>query len=166
VSSSIADHPYSATRREHTLDTSYADFTRRLESLLGAMDVDALREIATASPEDARKKLASFVGPAGFALFQKLDHGGLLTSLTGRRTCAATYVFGNALIAIEMTKHAPRAGLYVPLRLHVNEVEPGRVIVTYDIPSATMAQFGSAEVNAVAEELDAKVEELVADAAG
>jgi uncharacterized protein (DUF302 family) len=108
-----------------------------------------------------RETLASFVGPYDFSLFQTIDHGGLRTALAGEPTRATTYVFGNALIAVEMTKHEPRAGLYVPLRLYVQEIEPGRVMVTYDVPSASMAQFALAAVDEVARALDEKVQRLL-----
>src|SRR5262245_10312068 len=54
-------------------------------------------------------------GPLDFTLFQKLDHGAIVTALGGRHCGATTYVFDNALIAVEMTRHVPRGGLYVPL---------------------------------------------------
>lgn len=158
-------HSYAATRVERALDVTYEHFARGLESLLGTMNVGALHDIRTTSPEDARAGLSKYVGPSGFALFQEIDHGALLTAFTGRATRATCYVFGNALIAIEMTKHESRVGLYVPLRLFVQELAAGRVMVTYDLPSATLAQFGSPEVDAVARTLDAKVERLIAEAA-
>ncbi len=129
------------------------------------MDVAFLQQMASHSPESARERHGSLEGASGFVLFQRLDHGTLLTVLGGRPTRATTYVFGNALVAVEMTKHAPRVGLYVPLRLFVHELEPGRVAVTYDVPSRTIAQYASPEVDSVAQDLDAKVEQLVAAAA-
>jgi hypothetical protein len=72
-----------------------------------------------------------------------------------------TYVFGNALIAVEMTKHVTRAGLYVPLRLMVEAIDGPRVRVTYDLPSSLMAPFGSGDVNTVARGLDEKVERIL-----
>jgi uncharacterized protein (DUF302 family) len=162
---SYVDHPYAAIRREHTLDIDYDAFTHRLESLLGTMDLALLREMASRSPESARETLASLAGTSGFVLFQRLDHGTLLTVLGGRPTRATTYVFGNVLIAVEMTKQAPRVGLYVPLRMFVYEVARGRVAVTYDVASHALAQYGSSEVDSVARALDAKVERLVTEAA-
>ena len=76
---------------------------------------------------------------------------------------ATTYVFGNALIAAEMTRHDVRAGLYVPLRLLVRENSADEVLVTYDQPSATLAQFHRAEIDAVARSLDDKVQRLIAE---
>jgi uncharacterized protein (DUF302 family) len=152
---------YEATRLELTFDVSHAAFTSAFEGFLGRMDVDALNGLATQSPQAVRAKLSSFVGPLDFTLFQKLDHGGLLTAFTGKPVRATTYVFGNALIAIEMTKHDARVGLYVPLRLFVHEIGERRVVVTYDLPSSTMAQFASPEVDVVARTLDEKVSRLL-----
>jgi uncharacterized protein (DUF302 family) len=151
-----------AVRREHALEIDYDAFTHSLESLLGTMDVPFLREMASRSSESVRETLTSIEGTSGFVLSQRLDHGTLLTMLGGRPTRATTYVFGNVLIAVEMTKHAPRVGLYVPLRMFVYELARGRVAVTYDVPSHAFAHYGSAEVDSVARGLDTKVERLVA----
>jgi uncharacterized protein (DUF302 family) len=152
---------YQATRRETTYEVSYPAFTKAFESLLGRMTVDASSDLVQVGAEAARAKLAAVVGPLDFTLFQKLDHGAVLTALTPTPASAMLYVFGNALIAVEMTKHDARAGLYVPLRMIVQQVAPQRVLVTYDLPSALMAQFGSPAIDAVARSLDQKVERLL-----
>jgi uncharacterized protein (DUF302 family) len=161
---SASTHPYAAIRVERVWDLPYELYVRRLESLLGAMDPDVLAGLVTLDAGQATRVLTRFVGPSGFAIFQKLDHGALLTAFTGRPTRATTYVFGNALIAIEMTKHVSEVGLYVPLRMFVEEIGPQRVRVTYDLPSATLGQFASPAVNAVAADLDRKVDALVSRA--
>jgi uncharacterized protein (DUF302 family) len=152
-------HP--VTQIEIIVETSLRDFTRAFESLLGRTPVEVFEELSSLSPKAGRARLASFVGPLDFVLFQTIDHGRLVTALTGRRCEATTYVFGNALIAIEMTRHVARAGLYVPLRLFVEAIAGDRVRVTYDLPSSLMAPFGSADVNEVAHRLDEKVERLL-----
>jgi uncharacterized protein (DUF302 family) len=152
---------YQAIRQETFFDVSYAALTNAFEALLGRMDVAAFPEITTLGADAARAKLASIAGPLELALFQKLDHGAILTALAARPTRAMTYVLGNALIAVEMTKHDARAGLYVPLRLLVQEVGPRRVLVTYDLPSAAMAQFQSPAIDEAARSLDRKVERLL-----
>ena len=63
-----------------------------------------------------------------------------------------------------MTRHAPVVGLYVPLRLYIRENGPSETLATYDLPSAAVAQFGSAEATAVATSLDQKVERIIAEA--
>ena len=152
-------HP--VTQIEVVMETSYANFTHAFESLLGRMPVDALSGLSPLSAQAAREKLASFVGPLDFTLFQKLDHGAIVTALVGRPCEATTYVFGNALIAVEMTRHVARAGLYVPLRLFVEAIDDDRVRITYDLPSSLMAEFASAEVNDVARGLDEKVTRIL-----
>ena len=152
------------TQIEVIMDASFAHFTRAFESLLGRMPVAALSGLHSLSAQAAREKLASFVGPLDFTLFQKLDHGAIVTALVGRPCRATTYVFGNALIAVEMTRHVARAGLYVPLRLFVEAIDGDRVRITYDLPSSLMAAFGSAEVNDVARGLDEKVKRILDEA--
>jgi len=161
----FSDLPYTAVRREHKLAVGYEVFTRSFESLLGVMDFDALGTLfGGLSPEVARAKLASFVGPLEFSLFQKLDHGALLRLFAGQKARATTFVFGNALIAVEMTKYAPDVGLYVPLRLYVRELGPNQTVATYDVPSETIGQFPSAEAFEIARSLDDKVERIIAEA--
>ena len=65
-----------------------------------------------------------------------------------------------------MTRHAPVVGLYVPPRLFVIEPQPGTTVITYDLPSATFAQFGQAEVMLVARRLDAMIDAMVRQALG
>ncbi len=159
-----ADRPYAAVRREYTAPVAFSAFTRAFESLLGIMSPDLLANPGS-SPADARERLAHPVASSGFALFQKLDHGRLLAALGLGERMATTYVLGNALIAVEMTRHAPAIGLYVPPRIYVEALDEGRVVVTYDLLSTTVAQFGSPEADKVAWELDVKLERLIENAA-
>jgi uncharacterized protein (DUF302 family) len=124
------------------------------------MDAETLATLPH-SPEELRKRLASVVGPLDFTLFQKLDHGALVSALYGQKARAITYVVGNGLIAVEMTKHDLRAGLHVPLPLFVEAMGEARVRVTYDLPSSLIAPLGSEEASEVARSLDAKVERLL-----
>ncbi len=160
---SVTHHSYSALRRELTFDVAYEAFTHELERLLGTMELDVTSRLA-ARPQELRDALHAAVGASDFALFQKIDHGGLLTVLGGIATRATTYVFGNGLIAYEMTRIDPRAGLYVPLRMFVRAIGPLDTQVTYDVPSSLLDQLGSAEITAVAESLDRKVDVLIGEA--
>ena len=152
----------SITQTEWTIERSYAAFTAAFEALLGRMEADAFGDLPSLSPEGARARLASVVGPLDFVLFQRIDHGAIVTSLYRQDAHAMTYVFGNALIAVEMTKHDLRAGLHVPLRLMVEQVAQGRVRVTYDLPSSLIARLGVPAADVVARDLDLKVERLLA----
>jgi Cyclic nucleotide-binding domain len=77
------------TQIEVIVEASYANFTRAFESLLGRMPVDALSGLHSLSAQAAREKLASFVGPLDFTLFQKLDHGAIVTVLGERKAVSA-----------------------------------------------------------------------------
>jgi hypothetical protein len=90
---------FEVTQVTWNLDAPYAEFTRAFESLLGRMGPEPLSEVSALSAEAARTRLASFVGPLDFTLFQRLDHGALVASLYGQHARAVTYVIGNALIA-------------------------------------------------------------------
>jgi uncharacterized protein (DUF302 family) len=159
--STRTERTHQVTQIEAVMETSYPKFTHAFESLLRRMPVEALSALHSLSAEAARERLASYVGPLDFTLFQKLDHGAIVMALVGRPSKATTYVFGNALIAVEMTRHVARAGLYVPLRLFVEAIDEDRVRITYDLPSSLMADFGSAEVNDVARGLDEKVTRIL-----
>ena len=74
------------------------------------------------------------------------------------------YVVGNPLLAIQMTQHDIRAGLYAPLRVLLYEDEQGKTCVEYDKPSSLFGQFGNANINEVAAMLDQKLEQLVTEA--
>lgn len=152
---------YEASRRELSLAAPYAAFCASFEGLVARTDTYAVGAPGGLAPEEYRARLASYVGPLDFSLFQKLDHGAVLRGLGIGSTRAATYVFGNALIASEMTRYDVRAGLYVPLRLLVRETAADDVLVTYDLPSAAMAQFECAEIDAVAHALDDKIQLLL-----
>ena len=162
------DVPYAAIRRQLSASVDFATVTRRLEEQLGVMDLGALDAVAARRDGEAglRARLQSMAGPSGFAVFQKIDHGVILDVLASRPARAITYVFGNALIAMEMTRHAPEVGLYVPPRLFVIEPRAGTTAISYDVPSAAFAQFGDAVVMVVARGLDAKIEALVRTALG
>jgi uncharacterized protein (DUF302 family) len=62
---------------------------------------------------------------------------------------------------VEMTRHDLRAGLHVPLRLMVEQVADGRVRITYDLPSSLIARLDQPAADAVARDLDLKVERLL-----
>jgi uncharacterized protein (DUF302 family) len=94
-------------------------------------------------------------------LFKTSDHGALLR-LAGQKKKAMQYILGNPLLAIQMTQHDIRAGLYAPLRVLVYENADGKTCVEYDKPSSLFGQFDNVKVTEVATTLDRKMEQLVA----
>lgn len=104
-------------------------------------------------------------GESGFMLFGTTDHGALL-SIFGDTQKAIQYVFGNPLIAIEMTRHNLGAGLYAPLRVLTYERAQGTTCLEYDPPSSLLGQFNDDRIALVASLLDRKLGELVRAAVG
>jgi uncharacterized protein (DUF302 family) len=98
-------------------------------------------------------------------LFGTQNHGALLR-LAGQNREAVQYVVGNPLIALQMTQHDVRAGLYAPLRVLIYENAEGKACVEYDRPSSLFGQFGDDRITPTAAMLDKKLEALVASAIG
>jgi uncharacterized protein (DUF302 family) len=63
----------------------------------------------------------------------------------------------------EMAKHAPDAGSYAPITILVDERSDG-VHLSYDRMTSLLAPYGNVDASKVAQELDQKVEKLIADA--
>lgn len=79
---------------------------------------------------------------------------------------------GNAVIetyrndfAVRMLEASIPAGIEAPLRLYLTEGADGVATVTYRLPTAVFAPYGSADLDAMAAELDAIIASIVEDAA-
>ena len=106
------------------------------------------------------------IGRAGLMLFVEFDHGMVVSKETGREIPRMfRFVIGNPLIMKEMAKHVPDAGSYAPVTVLIDE-RPDGVHVSYDRMASFLEPYGNAEALKVAKDLDAKVEALVASAAG
>lgn len=82
-------------------------------------------------------------------------------------------IAGNAVLMVFRNDYAVRmlaasvpAGIEAPIRLYVTEGGDGKVTVTYRTPSAIFAPYGSAELDAMAKELDPVFDRIVHDAVG
>ncbi len=139
----------------------YADVTAVFLAQVGKYDAAVARDaLASGDAVAARSKLEKMAGPSGFMIFAAHDHGAVLT-LVGQKRKAVQYVLGNALFAVEMTRHDVRASLYAPLRVLIYEPDDGQTCIEYDRPSSQFGQFGNAEVDTTAKMLDQKLESLV-----
>ena len=73
-------------------------------------------------------------------------------------------VIGNPLIMKQMVEHVPDAGSYAPVTILIDERTDG-VHLSYDRTASFLASYGNADSLKVAQELDAKLEALLAAAA-
>jgi uncharacterized protein (DUF302 family) len=102
---------------------------------------------------------------AGLMLFMQLDHGAVLRKETGRDAPRMIrFIIGNPLIMKEMAKYVPDAGSYAPVTVLVDERADG-VRLSYDRMASFLSPYGNADALRVANDLDAKVEALLASAA-
>ena len=151
-------------------DKPFEEVADAFERQLGRFDPDAYKALAAGgAAEGVRAKIEAMAGPSGFMLFGTNDHGSLLR-LAGQKRKAVQYVVGNPLIALEMTRHDVRAGLYAPLRVLIYEDERGRACLEYDRPSSLFGQFNDGRIAPVASMLGRKpftrLRDLLAAAAG
>ena len=154
----LVDHVRLAT------DKPFEDVAKAFERQLGRFDPDVAKPlIAGGDVEGARAKIEAMAGPSGFMLFGTTDHGALLR-LAGQKRKAIQYVVGNPLVALQMTQHDLRAGLYAPLRVLLYEDDRGRTCLEYDKPSSLFCQFQNDRISPTAAMLDKKLEDLVTTA--
>jgi len=97
--------------------------------------------------------------------FVEFDHGMIVRKGTEHHTSRIIrLVIGNPLIMKEMAKHVPDAGSYAPLTVLVDERADG-VHISYDRMASLLAPYGNRDALPVARDLDAKVKELLRQAA-
>jgi len=105
------------------------------------------------------------LGKYGLMEFTHLD-GMVLTKAHGSGAPKSLgVVVGNPLIMQAMTQHVPDAASYVPVTLLIDKRADG-VHLSYDTMASLLAPYGNAEALRVARELDDKVTQLLAEAAG
>jgi uncharacterized protein (DUF302 family) len=147
-------------------DKPFEEVAKAFERQLGRFDPDVYKALAAGGDaEGARARIEAMAGPSGFMLFGTNDHGSLLR-LAGQKRKAIQYVVGHPLIALRMTQHDIRAGLYAPLRVLLYENEKGKTCLEYDKPSSLFGQFGDDRITPTAALLDGKLEALARAAMG
>jgi uncharacterized protein (DUF302 family) len=157
----------STVRLPVQIDHVRIEAAKPFEAVKAALE-DLVPPLDPAIPEALRQgniervKEALQRGPE-LAIFSARDHGGLLRIADLARK-AVQYEIGNPLTATRMTQHHLPASLYAPLRVVLYESEAGHAVFEYDRPSSLFGQFGDERVTAVARELDASLERVLAQA--
>ena len=162
--SAMTESRFSVTQARMTSDRPFADVQAAFEQRLGRFEPDVFQLLAEdCDPVVVRARIEEMAGSSGFMLFSTRDPGGILR-LVGRRRKAVQYAIGNPLFAVEMTRHAIGAALYVPLLVLIYEADDGKTCIEYDRPSSLFGQFGDERVGSIAAMLDEKLEDLAAAA--
>ena len=105
------------------------------------------------------------LGKTGLMQFVEFDHGMVIRKGTEHHTSKMVrLVIGNPLIMKEMAKGVPDAGSYAPVTVLVDE-RPDGVHISYDRMASLLAPYGDEDALSVARDLDAKVEDVLRQAA-
>ena len=124
---------------------------------------ESTQRATTASELEAA--IRPVLGTSNLMQFVEFDQGMVLRKATERHTSRIIrLVIGNPLIMKEMAKHVPDAGSYAPVTVLVDERDDG-VHLSYDRMASLLAPYGNLDALNVARDLDAKVEDLLRQAA-
>jgi uncharacterized protein (DUF302 family) len=105
------------------------------------------------------------LGKTGLMQFAEFDHGAIVRKGTNHHPSKMIrLVIGNPLIMKEMAKRVPDAGSYAPVTVLVDQRADG-VHISYDRMVSLLAHYGNQEALSVARDLDAKVEDVLRQAA-
>jgi hypothetical protein len=151
--------------------TSVKPFESVVAAVNGAVGhpdmVEFARNIAAAKTYDEMERVVHPVlGKYGLMEFTHFDMGMIIAKVRGPGAPKSLRVIvGNPLIMQAMTQHVPDAASYAPVTLLIDERADG-VQLSYDTMASLLAPYGNAEALRVARELDDKVGQLLAEAAG
>lgn len=156
---------------EHVVVSSkrpYQQVIDALEARLGpVVNWDAILHQAIdakVSWEQLTQEYEAHIGPSGLTRFYQVSHSYL--AVLGKSSRATQYTIGNPLLASYMTRHTPEAALYAPLKLVVYQDEEGKTFVAYDRFSSLLAQYHNEKIDQTAQDVQHKLEALVAEAIG
>jgi uncharacterized protein (DUF302 family) len=121
---------------------------------------------AAKSYDEMERVVQPALGKYGLMEFTHFDMGMILARARGPGAPKSLRVImGNPLIMQAMTQHVPDAASYAPVTLLIDERVDG-VHLSYDSMASLLAPYGNEEALRVARELDDKVGQLLAEAAG
>jgi uncharacterized protein (DUF302 family) len=116
--------------------------------------------------DELERVVQPVIGKYGLMEFIHFDVGMILAKTRGSGAPNSVRILiGNPLIMQAMTQHVPDAASYAPVTLLIDERADG-VHLSYDTMASYLAPYGNAEALRVARELDDKVGQLLAEAAG
>jgi uncharacterized protein (DUF302 family) len=115
--------------------------------------------------EEMQNVINESVSQIGLMEFMRLDHGAILAKAgVDGDPKSIRVIMGNPLIMQSMARLVPDAGSYAPVTVLIDERADG-VHLSYDRMASLLAPYGNSEALNVARDLDAKVENLLRQAA-
>ena len=161
--------------RQISIQRSSVTSVKPFESVVAALNAavghpdmgEFTRKIALAKDYGEMESVVQpMLGKYGLMEFIHFDVGMILVRAQGPGAPKSLrLVIGNPLAIQAMTRHVPDAASYAPVTVLIDE-RPGGVQLSYDTIASLLAPYGNAEALRVARELDEKVGQLIAEAAG
>ena len=97
-----------------------------------------------------------------FSLFAAASHSRWMSKFHDNIPEAYQITLGNPLIAQTFVPYDTRAGLYVPLRILVEEIADGGTAVIYDLPSSQiLGEHSPQNMKVAVYDLDEKLERML-----
>ena len=125
------------------LGSNFESFTLHLEKSLGILMPSTLHALG-AAPASMVSYLNSTYDENNLILFNILVQDDLIKKENRRKI--KQYQIGNPKIMLRMVENHPGAGLYIPIHVLVYEELNGKVVVEYDLPSSSFAQFNNSKI--------------------
>jgi uncharacterized protein (DUF302 family) len=150
-----------------TSSRSFGEVVKAIDAAISHPDVRVfLKNVESAkSFAEIEALVHNAIGPSDFMEFIRFDLGEILRKDRGKQAPRSLrLVIGNPLIMKQMVERVPDAGSYAPVTILIDERTDG-VHLSYDRMASFLASYGNADSLKVAQELDAKVEALLAAAA-
>ncbi len=146
---------------------SFEEVVAAFAEALGHPDMTAFRNGIGAAKTYAEMErvIQKSLGTSGLMEFARIDLGAILRKESGRETPKLVrFLIGNPLVMKEMVRRVPDAGSYAPVTVLIDE-RPDGVHLSYDTMAGFLAAYGNSDALRVAQELDAKIEKLLREAA-
>jgi uncharacterized protein (DUF302 family) len=152
---------YAAARVTIDSDHDFGTTRARFEECVPVFDQTVALELVGrgASWSQVETQIGQLIGPTGFIALSRLDQGALM-SLDGEPIEATQYLVGNPLIARQIIGLNRTAALHAPFPLAIYGDDQG-VHVAYIQPSSSFGSLGSADIDLIAKELDARILDTV-----
>jgi Domain of unknown function DUF302 len=147
---------------------AFKEVVTEFEKAIGHPEMNAFaKSVRVAKTHDELEKIVrAATGPSELMEFTHMDLGEVLRKGSGGAGHQSLrFIIGNPVIMSQMVRYVPDAGSYAPVTILVDERQDG-VHLSYDRMASYLAPYGSPEALKVAQDLDSKVERLLAAAAG
>jgi uncharacterized protein (DUF302 family) len=145
----------------------FESILQKLESVIGRPDIREFGKAMTAagSAGELEKVVQGAVGSSGLLEFTRFNLGEVISKEQGPGSPRILrLVVGNPVIMKQMAVHVHDAASYAPVNILLDERSDG-VHLSYDRMASLLAPYRSPEAQAVAENLDAKIEGMLRDVA-